>query len=406
VAGTKEKAKIIMNYINAHIFDNEYVASRFRMDKGDSAESIKRNRNKSHISFDVGKGLIGEIFVCSAKEALGFGAKNVIEDEASLIDDPDHALVMRMLGDDPHDNFLFKIGNPFFRNHFLKSRLDPDYYKIIVDAYRGVEEGRCSKETIEEMSKFSFFDVLYRCEFPSAESIDDKGWSYILTENDIADATKRWGSAEHYGMKKLGLDVARGGRNFNVWVLRGENWAKVLKKDHNNDLMSVAGQTIAFAREHGIMDYNIFIDDVGVGGGVTDKMKEEGYKVTPIKEGSKCTEFSTRKNPTTGKDELVPEYANMKAQLYAGKKGLANWIKRGGQLEANEGWEELTRIRYKKNGSGATMVESKEDMRKRGEESPDVADALMLTFGVVDEAPKPFTPPDPMAILNQGSKLW
>lgn len=406
VAGTKEKAKIIMNYINAHIFDNEYVASRFRMDKGDSAESIKRNRNKSHISFDVGKGLIGEIFVCSAKEALGFGAKNVIEDEASLIEDPDHALVMRMLGDDPHDNFLFKIGNPFYRNHFLKSRLDPAYHKILVDCYKGLEEGRISRETIEEMSKFAYFDVLYKCEFPSAESIDDKGWSYLLTELDVQNATNRWGSAEHYGTKKIGVDVARGGRNFNVWVLRGENYAKVLKKSHDNDLMSVAGQTIAFAREHGVQDCNIFIDDVGVGGGVTDKMKEEGWKITPIKEGAKCTEMESRKDPTTGKDILTPAFANMKSQLYAGKNGLSNWLKRQGQLEAHEGWEELTRVRFKKNGSGATMLESKEDMRKRGEESPDVADALMLTFGEAEAVPKAFNPPDPMAVMNQGRNLW
>lgn len=406
VAGSKDKAKIIMGYINAHIFDNEFTASRFRMDKGDSAEAIRRNRNKNHISFDVGKGLIGEVFVCSAKEAVGYGAPNVIEDEASLIEDPDHALVMRMLGDNPEQNFLFKIGNPFFRNHFLKSSLDPAYKKIIVDCYDGVQEGRINKATIDEARGFSFFSVLYECKFPSAESVDDKGWSYLLTESDIKRSCDRWASCEKHGTKRLGNDVARGGRNFNVWCLRGDNYATRLKKNHENNLMAVAGENIAFAQEHRIMPSNIFIDDVGVGGGVTDKMLEEGYKPTPVKEGAKATEKSMRYNPKTNKEELMPEFANMRAQMYAGKKGLAWWVKNVGALDPSIDWSELTRIRYKKNGQGLTIIESKDDMRARGEESPDEADALMLTFGEPEEVKKEMAMPDPMSILNQGSKLW
>jgi len=38
---------------------------------------------------------------------MGLGAPNVIEDESALVKDKDHALVMRMLGDQT-DNFLFK----------------------------------------------------------------------------------------------------------------------------------------------------------------------------------------------------------------------------------------------------------------------------------------------------------
>lgn len=403
VAGTQSKAKIIMNYVNAHIFDNEFTASRFRMDKGDSAESIRRHRNKSHITFDVGNGLIGELFICTAKEALGFGAPNIIEDESALIPDHEHALVMRMLGDNPEDNFLFKIGNPFFRNHFLKSRLDPEYTKILVDCYKGLEEGRMTQATIDEASKYSYFNVLYKCEFPSAEDIDDKGWSYLLTEQDIEASLAR--QQEDYGIKRLGVDVARGGRNFNVWVLRGDNYAKVLLKDHDNDLMSVAGKTINFIREHGIDPRNVSVDDVGVGGGVVDRLREQGFAVNAVKEGAVATEMETYIDHN-GEEKERRAYSNMKAQLYAGKNSVSNWIKRTGKLYPHDGWEELTRVRFKKDSTGATKLESKEDMRKRGEESPDVADALMLTFfnDVVPEEKK-FNAPDPTQILSQGNRL-
>lgn len=406
VAGNKEKAKIIMGYINAHIFDNEFTATRFRMDKGDSAEAIRRNRNKNHISFDVGNNLIGEIFICSAKEALGFGSKNVIEDESALIDNNDHALVMRMLGDDAEDNFLFKIGNPFNRNHFLDSYNDPTYHKIIVDAEKGIEEGRINRKTIDEMKQYSFFDVLYSCKFPTAESVDSEGWSYLLTEEDIKKAQARWATAEKHGVKKLGNDIARGGRNFNVWCLRGENYATYLKKNHESNLMSVAGENISLSQQHRIPDGNVFLDDTGVGGGVTDKMIEEGYHPVAVQLGAKATEMEMRFNPKTKKDELMPVYVNMRAQLYAGKRGVQHWVKYVGALDPDQDWSELTRIRYKKNGQGLIVIESKDDMRGRGEESPDDADAFMLTFAEPTVVKKEFNAPDPKAILDQGSKFW
>src|SRR5690606_20278674 len=46
IAGTKEKAKVIMNVVNGHIFDNEFTKSRFVMEKGDTTESIRRHRNR------------------------------------------------------------------------------------------------------------------------------------------------------------------------------------------------------------------------------------------------------------------------------------------------------------------------------------------------------------------------
>lgn len=408
VAGNKEKAKIIMNYINGHIFDNEFVATKFRMDKGDSADSIRRHRNKNHLTFDLGNGKISEIFICSAKDAIGFGAPNVIEDEASLIPNDEHALVMRMLGDNPDENFLFKIGNPFLRNHFLESSIDPAYNKIVIDAHQGVHEGRMSTALIDEMRKFSFFSVLYECKFPSAESVDSEGWSYLVTEEDIKIAEAR--VQESFGTRRMGVDVARGGRNFNAWVVRSENWAKVIAKDLDNDLMSVAGKTIAFMREYNVSPDNVAIDDVGVGGGVVDRLREQGYPVIACKEGAKDYEKEDLERlEAEHKSKGLPppeRFANLKARLYAGKDGVANWLKRTGKIESHEDWKELLKIRFKKDSTGRTKIESKEDMRARGEESPDVADALMLTFAKPAVEQKKFIAPDPTAILSQGSKRW
>ena len=388
-AGSKEKAQIIMNYVNAHIFDNEYISKRFRLDKGETAESIKRYRNKNHITFDlsdVGKNLIGEIFITSGKEAIGLGSANLIEDEAALIPDNEHSLIMRMLGDHPEDNFLMKIGNPFARNHFLQSFNDPAYHKLVIDCYQGLREGRITEQVIEENRPYAYFKVLYECLFPTAEEMDESGFMYLLTDNDLQVATSR--VQEWHGQKRLGVDVARGGRNYNVWVLRGANYAKVIKKNHDNDLMSVAQTTADIMREEQIPGDCVFIDDTGVGGGVTDRLREMGYTVNAVRLGEAAED---------------PNYLNVRSEAYAGKEGMANWIKRTGQLVPDAGWTELLVIRYKKNSSGKLYIESKDDMRKRGIQSPDVADGLMLTFAKSQLKPK-FKQIDPRSILQNTPK--
>jgi hypothetical protein len=339
---------------------------------------------------------MGEVFIVSAGDAIGEGSANIVEDEASLIDNNDHSMVMRMLGDNPEENFLFKIGNPFLRNHFLNSSVDPAYHQIIVDCYQGLAEGRITEQTIEENSTYSFFKVLYECKFPSAEAVDEQGWSYLFTDELIKKAQER--DLEPRGIKRLGVDVARGGRNYNAWVIRGDNYARVVKKDLDNDLMSVAGKTKDIMLDEGVSADEVYIDDVGVGGGVVDRLKEMGYKINPVKEGAKAVESE--------------EFENLKAELYAGKQGLEAWLKSGAFLYPHKDWIELNKIRFKKRSNGKTWIEPKSDMRKRGEESPDVADALMLTFASDAVSGKNFfvpnTTPSPTDVLNQNNRggLW
>lgn len=372
IAPTRDKAKIIMDYVIAHIFDNDFTVSRFMPEKGESLIDIRRHRNKSRLTFKVGEKigengrvepLFGDVFIGTAKDALGFGAENVIEDESALIEDDDHSLVMRMLGDNPDSNFLCKIGNPFARNHFLKSYHDPKYVKLVVDCYQSLKEGRMTQEIIDENKDYSFFKVLFECKFPSASEIDESGWMSLLLDEDIDIAQQR--KQDTMGVPKLGLDVARGGRNYNVWVKRTDNVAEIIERNLESNLINVGDKTKELMDKHGIRASEVYIDDGGVGGGVTDYLRSNNIPINAINFGSSAS------------DE---EMYNTRAEMYAGKEGLAVWIKSGGLLVPNANWIELTRIKYKKSLNGKTQIEPKEQMRKRGVESPDVADALALTF--------------------------
>jgi hypothetical protein len=387
VAPSQAKAKIIMGYLIKHIFDNEYTMARFKIEEGENADSIRRERSKNRLTFDLGDGGIGEVFILSAESRLkngedagnammGFGAPNVVMDEAALISDESDAKAMRMVGGFTGGgmDFVVKIGNPFVRGHFLKAYEDPAYYKINIDYTRGLKEvneygeTRLTSEFITEMKLKPFFRVLYENLFPVDGDIDSKGWTQILGESDIDRACMvPEGSArpEHAGEKRIGNDIARGGANYTVWCLRSMNYAEILAKSHQNNLTEIASQTSFFLSDTGVKDENCFIDDVGVGGGAVDPLLAEQRKVRGVNVGQAALEDT--------------KFANMRAEAYW---RLREWVTKGGKLCPchRDDWMQLTKVKYKPDSKGRLRVMSKDDMRAIGIESPDVADALMLTF--------------------------
>ena len=68
LAPTMPKTKIIMEKVIKHIFESEYIKSKFRPGKEESMERIKRQRSQSKLTFKVDRaGNMGEIYVLSAQ---------------------------------------------------------------------------------------------------------------------------------------------------------------------------------------------------------------------------------------------------------------------------------------------------------------------------------------------------
>jgi hypothetical protein len=379
VAGKKEKAAIIISYAIGHIFDNEHFRARFIVAKGESEEEIRRYRKKDKINFDLGKGRLGEIYITTAPDAMGFGAPNVIEDESALISENDHALVMRMLGDQT-ENFLCKVGNPWESEHFRKSFADPQYKKILINYTQAVREGRLKPAYIDEMKKQPFFDVLYECNFPKSDIMDEKGWVPLFTKDELDRAMIE--NATGFGINKLGVDVAGGGRNFSVIVQRRTNFAKKIHKSNNPDTMSLAETIIGLARDpikerkYLIRPEDIFIDSIGIGKGLYDILSRNIPGVYGINVGSEPTDIQEKE-----------KFVNLRAELYW---KLRDWILQGGKLEKDDDWNQLLKIKYKvklEGTKGKMQIISKEELAKQGIPSPDLADALALTFRTPDMAP-------------------
>ncbi|MEK6897603.1 MAG: hypothetical protein AABW93_03680 [Nanoarchaeota archaeon] len=379
VAPSQPKARIITGYLIKHIFDNEFTMSRFKIKEGESAEAIRRERSKNRLTFDVGDNQIGEVFILSAESRLtsgedignalmGFGAPNVVMDEAALISDEADAKAMRMVGGftGTGQDFVVKIGNPFTRGHFLKAYEDPAYHKINVNFERGIKEGRLTQKFVDEMQKKPYFRTLYLNRFPEADDIDAKGWTQLLTEDEVESFINTNSEIKHVGEKRIGNDVARGGLNFTVWNLRSMNYMEVLAKSRQDNLTEIAGQTLFFMKEKLIPAENVFIDDVGVGGGAVDPLHYQQKNVRGVNVGQPALEQS--------------RFVNMRAESYW---RFREWLKRGGKLcscHRDEWVQQLSKIKYKPDSKGRLRIMSKDEMRTQGIDSPDVADAGMLTF--------------------------
>jgi hypothetical protein len=379
VAPSQPKAKIIMGYIIKHLFENEYTLNRFKLQEGESMDMIRRERSKSRLTFDIGNNQIGEIFILSAESRLtqaadignslmGFGAPNLVEDEAALISDESDAKAMRMVGGFTAGgtDFVAKIGNPFTRGHFLQAQEDPAYFKININWERGLKEGRLTQKFVDEMRKKPYFRVLYDNKFPEADDIDVKGWTQLLSDDEVEAAIAPDSEIKHIGEKRIGNDVARGGANFTVWSLRSMNYLEVLAKSHQDNLTEIAGQTLFLMKDKNVIAENVFIDDVGVGGGAVDPLHYQQKNVRGVNVGMPALEQS--------------RFVNIRAEAYW---RFREWLKKGGKLctcHRDEWLAELTKIKYKPDSKGRLRIMSKDEMRAQGIDSPDVADSGMLTF--------------------------
>ena len=383
VAGREKQASIVMDYIIQHAFDNEYTKSKLELGDGENLERLQRERSKKKLTFKHTDGSIGEVMVLSADsrnqqtagEALmGFGAGNVILDEAALIDDNIEAKIFRMLGGRA-DNFYLKIGNPFRRNHFYLDSINPDYLHLNIDWRAGVSEKRISQEFINEAIKKPLFDILYENKFPPAEMIDDKGFIPLLEEKDI----RQMESVTFFSNKRMGVDPSGEGTDETKWVVRDKFGAKCVATEKKSTPMSIALKTLLLMQSFGIKENDVFVDNFGVGANVAQELARMHVFIRPVNVGDKLTKTDLNVDVGTNEDkeELNKKFYNLRSYAHW---LMREWLIRGGMVEKDPNWEELLKLKYKANLARQIQIMSKDEMRRQGIRSPNQSDALMLTF--------------------------
>ena len=184
----------------------------------------------------------------------------------------------------------------------------------------------------------------------------------------------------------MGLDIARFGDDQTVAVVRRGQRVVKLEAFPKSNLMETTGRALDLARRYGVE--KIVVDEVGLGSGVLDRLNEIGEIEAIGVNGGKNADDTDH-------------YRNLRAQMFDQLK--ERFVDRSISIPRDaELISQLASITYSFNSKGQLVLESKQQIRNSGRQSPDKADALALAF----TAPEP--PPEPefrMWILGESQNV-
>ena len=206
------------------------------------------------------------------------------------------------------------------------------------------------------------FKVRVLGEFPTQS--DD----VLLPLHIIEDAVTRDVEAGPTTPVVWGLDVARFGGDRSALAKRqGNVLVEPIKTWQNKDLMELAGIVLS---EYDAVPYSmrpqaIYIDAIGLGAGLADRLRELDMPAVGISVSETAS--------------LKDRFNRLRDELFW---SCREWFEARDCHIPDDGtlMAELSGIRYKYLSTGKLKVESKDEMKRRGQRSPDVADAFVLTF--------------------------
>lgn len=249
-------------------------------------------------------------------------------------------------------------GVDLFSQLYFAAQASPDWFTALFTVY---DTDALDPEEIERLKASMSAEAFAReflCDFGAG------GEDQLISLSETMVACQRVIAEQDYSFAPiiLGVDVARQGKDRTV-IFRRQG----LQAFDPIVLAGADNMTVA-ARVAGAIDAHrpaaVFID-VGGGGGVIDRLRQLGYSVIEVNFGS--TAFSTR-------------FKNRRSEMWW---GMREWLRSGGALpQLPLLRQELATPKFWHDAVGKVVLEPKSDIKTRlhGGASPDLADALALTF--------------------------
>lgn len=260
-------------------------------------------------------------------------------------------------------NFAIMIGNPtratgyFFESH-TKNRNE-----WVCLHWSSEECERIPQSIIEaDIKRFGRDSNWYRVRRLGEFPITDE--STLIPYEWALNAVGREIEASASDTRLVGLDVGGGGDDSVMLFREGNIVGDYIPTCSSPDTMKVTGWAMS---ELADTDYDMgFLDPIGIGAGVNDRLRELGVKkifAVDVREASSEPAFFRLR------DELLWK---VREAFENGTISIPN---------DDELIGELTTIKYDTpDSTGKIKVESKKDMRARGLRSPNKLDALALTY--------------------------
>ncbi len=254
------------------------------------------------------------------------------------------------------------IGTPKGVNQFFDmyqhARQDSEWYAALYN----VEDTGALDVNELALAKQTMTENQYRqemlCDFTA--SGEDTLISIDLAQGAMERSAGLKEDAYQFAPRILGVDVARYGGDRSVIMRRQGLFSDVSAIRNNMDNMqladSVAAQIVEWEPDA------VFVDG-GRGEGVIDRLRQLGHPVIEVNFGGR-----------PGNDR----YLNKRAEMW---DKMRKWLEEGGCIPPNKELRaDLCVPTFRMNAANKMELERKEEIKKRGMPSPDLADALALTF--------------------------
>ncbi len=252
------------------------------------------------------------------------------------------------------------IGTPhgvnLFSDLYFRARELPDWHAATytvydtdalaapeVERYRGqVDEQTFAREML--------------CDFAAA------GDDQLISLTDVQAAAGRHLRADQYDYapKIIGVDPARFGDDRSVIFPRQGLHAGKPEVYRGIDNMALAAKVAAYIDRW--QPDGVFVD-AGNGAGVIDRLRDLHYNVVEVHFGGAATEA---------------RFLNKRAEIWF---AVRDWLRAGGAIpRMAELMQDLAAPTFRFTPADKIQLESKDDLKARGLPSPDLGDALALTF--------------------------
>lgn len=252
------------------------------------------------------------------------------------------------------------IGTPkgvnLFSELFYKAQTLADWHAARYTVYDTQALDTGEVERLKADMTEDAFAREFLCSFEAA------GDDQLISLADVDAATRRSLRKDDFDFapRVLGVDPARFGDDRSVIFPRQGLFAGEPEIYRGIDNMELAGR-VAMYIERWRPDA-VFID-AGNGGGVIDRLRQLGHDVIEVNFGGR---------------PIDPGYVNKRAEMWF---ALRDWLKNGGLIPNKVDLrQDLAAPIYWFDAANRIQLEPKDEIKKRGLPSPDLGDALALTF--------------------------
>lgn len=194
----------------------------------------------------------------------------------------------------------------------------------------------------------------------------------LLGIEDVERAFTRYGAIMedeyNYAQKRIGCDMSRFGDDRQVFFPR-QGLIALKPVVMRNQRGPALAARVALMRKRWRGNVQLLVDDTGgYGATLIDSLLTAGIPSIPIDFGGKA---------------IDPRYENRRSEMWW---NMAEWVKDRGAIPPGltDIVPELTKVHYTFTAKGRLLLEPKDDVKDALGYSPDLADALALTFALPD----------------------